>query len=263
MKQPQATALRAGPGGSGAFWRLRGSPIIATLPVATSISTRSITSIRRLQRSGPASEPSRSRSKRPSLPHGTAPGPRPRDGDVEAGRLPMPDGPRAARRSASVGVARGRATSADGLASPRRSGGVGPVRWRRRRRGSSVVRRGRARTSNSGSRWSPRSSSRATDCAARARGAAAAGPRTASGERGPARARGVDAGRDPPDREHDVEGGEQREDARRDHEGEDRREAAAGDVTRAGEPDGEHRYRREEEQAARRRPRSSGRRRAG
>ena len=50
VRQPHATASRAGPGGNGALMRLRGMPIIATLPVATSISTSSITSIRLLQR---------------------------------------------------------------------------------------------------------------------------------------------------------------------------------------------------------------------
>ena len=68
--QPQRDASRAGPGGYGAFWMLRGMPTIATAPDLTSTSTSSITSLRRLQRLLPASDPMSSRSKRPSLPHG-------------------------------------------------------------------------------------------------------------------------------------------------------------------------------------------------
>jgi hypothetical protein len=63
---------------------------MATLPVATSISTKSMTSIRRLQRSVPASEPKRSRSNRPSSPHGTSPGRVHGTDTPRPGRVPEP-----------------------------------------------------------------------------------------------------------------------------------------------------------------------------
>ena len=113
-KQPHATALRAAPGGNGALIRFRGRPIIATLPVATSISTRSITSIRRLQRSRPASEPSSSRSNRPSLPHGHGARPLPGHRDVQR------------RQVAEAGGLRGAAVSPVGLGVADGSGEAGP-----------------------------------------------------------------------------------------------------------------------------------------
>ena len=92
---PQAAASRAGPGGYGAFWRLRGTPIIATLPVSTSTSTRSMTSVLRLQRPDPASDPISSRSNRPSSPQG----------GLGIGALPGHRGPE--RREGPIAAIRG------------------------------------------------------------------------------------------------------------------------------------------------------------
>ncbi len=106
VRQPHFTASRAGPGGKGALIRFRGSPIIATLPVATSISTSIITSMRRLQRSMPASEPSSSRSKRPSLPQGVAPARVHGTVAPSPGSVPVPEpiGPRATGTGVAVGA---------------------------------------------------------------------------------------------------------------------------------------------------------------
>src|SRR4051794_20107413 len=88
--QPQTDASRAAPGGYGAYWRLRGRPIIAVWPVLTSTSTSSITSLRRLQRPPPASEPMSRRSNRPSSPHGIAPGRCHGTEAPNAGSVPLP-----------------------------------------------------------------------------------------------------------------------------------------------------------------------------
>ena len=89
-KQPHGLALRAAPGGSGTLIMFRGKPNIATRPVATSTSTRIITSMRRLQRSTPASDPSRSRSNLPSSPHGISPGRAQGVVTVREGSVPVP-----------------------------------------------------------------------------------------------------------------------------------------------------------------------------
>ena len=185
-KQPHATASRAAPGGNGALMRLRGSPIIATLPVATSISTRSITSIRRLQRSGPASEPRRSRSKRPSLPHGTAPGRCHGTVTFEAGRPPVPEvigvcvttGPMVAEGSGEAGPERlGRDP-----ASPRhRARTSSPAAACRPAAGSPRGRVAKEESRKSSGRR--RSSSRATS-GARARGRTRPGAARANARRG-------------------------------------------------------------------------------
>ena len=88
--QPHAVASRAGPSGYGAFWRFRGRPIMATSPDATSTSTRSITSLRRLQRPSPASEPISRRSNRPSSPQGSAPARCQGTSASNAGSVPLP-----------------------------------------------------------------------------------------------------------------------------------------------------------------------------
>src|SRR3954447_23361027 len=88
--QPHTDASRAAPGGYGAYWRLRGRPIIAVSPVLTSTSTSSITSLRRLQRPPPASDPMSRRSNRPSSPHGIAPGRSHGTDAPKFGNVPLP-----------------------------------------------------------------------------------------------------------------------------------------------------------------------------